>query len=101
MEHLYKGPLFIADNSGTGSGSTPGLTGGSLFTSPGMQSLMQQMAENPQLMQNMMNAPYTRSLMDTLAQNPDMAANIMSSNPLFAGNPALQVRISEILCIPA
>eukprot|EP00094_Tigriopus_californicus_P002378 TCALIF_02296-PA protein Name:"Similar to UBQLN1 Ubiquilin-1 (Homo sapiens)" AED:0.14 eAED:0.14 QI:0/0.57/0.5/1/0.85/0.87/8/672/571 len=79
-----------SNNSGTGSGTTPDLTGGSLFASPGMRSLMQQMTENPQLMQNMMNAPYTRSLMDTLSQNPDMAANIMSSNPLFAGNPALQ-----------
>lgn len=86
-----------SNNSGTGSGSTPGLTGGSLFTSPGMQSLMQQMAENPQLMQNMMNAPYTRSLMDTLAQNPDMAANIMSSNPLFAGNPALQEQMRNMM----
>ncbi|XP_059081024.1 ubiquilin-1-like [Tigriopus californicus] len=86
-----------SNNSGTGSGTTPDLTGGSLFASPGMRSLMQQMTENPQLMQNMMNAPYTRSLMDTLSQNPDMAANIMSSNPLFAGNPALQEQMRNMM----
>merc|ERR1711860_253692 len=65
-------------NSTSGSGSS---NPASMFTSPGMQSLMQQMSENPQLMQNMFQS---------LAQNPDMASNIISSNPLFAGNPQLQ-----------
>ena len=55
-----------------------------------MQSLLQQMTQNPQLMQNMLNAPYTQSVMQQLASNPDIAQNIIGSNPLFAGNPALQ-----------
>ena len=55
-----------------------------------MQSLLQQMTQNPQLMQNMLNAPYTQSVMQQLASNPDLAQNIIGSNPLFAGNPALQ-----------
>lgn len=41
-------------------------------------------------MQNMLNAPYTQAVMQQLATNPDMAQNIIASNPLFAGNPALQ-----------
>ena len=41
-------------------------------------------------MQNMLNAPYTQSVMQQLASNPDLAQNIIGSNPLFAGNPALQ-----------
>jgi ubiquilin len=57
-----------------------------------MQSLLQQMTQNPQLMQNMLNAPYTQAVMQQLASNPDMAQNIIASNPLFAGNPALQVQ---------
>ena len=68
-----------------------------MFTSPGMQSLMQQMSENPQLMQNMMNAPYTQNMFQSLAQNPDMASNIISSNPLFAGNPQLQEQMRNMM----
>lgn len=33
-----------------------------MFQSPGMQSLMQQMMENPQLMSSMINAPYTQAM---------------------------------------
>jgi len=81
-------------NSTSGSGSS---NPASMFTSPGMQSLMQQMSENPQLMQNMMNAPYTQNMFQSLAQNPDMASNIISSNPLFAGNPQLQEQMRNMM----
>lgn len=47
-----------------------------MFNSPGMQSLMQQISENPQLMQNMLSAPYMRSMMQSLAQNPDIASQV-------------------------
>lgn len=50
------------------------LTG--MFNSPEMQGLLQQISENPQLMQNMISAPYMRSMMQTLAQNPDFAAQV-------------------------
>lgn len=46
----------------------------SIFSTPGMQSLLQQITENPQLIQNMLSAPYMRSMMQSLSQNPDMAA---------------------------
>jgi ubiquilin len=68
-----------------------------MFTSPGMQSLMSQMTENPQLMQNMLNAPYTQNMFSSLAQNPDLASNIISSNPLFAGNPQLQDQMRNMM----
>lgn len=49
-----------------------------MFNSPEMQALLQQISENPQLMQNVISAPYMRSMMQTLAQNPDFAAQVFS-----------------------
>lgn len=89
-----------AAGSGTGgssSGTAQSQTGSGLFTSPGMQSLMQQMTENPQLMQNMLNAPYTQAMFNSLSQNPDLASNIISSNPLFAGNQQLQDQMRSMM----
>lgn len=34
------------------------------------------MSDNPELMQNMMNAPYTRSMMEAMSADPNMAANV-------------------------
>ena len=79
-------------NSGgppTGQRPTPPGTG--LFNSPAMQSLMQQMAENPQLMQNMLSAPYTQSMLQAFAADPSVAQHVINANPLFAGNPQIQV----------
>lgn len=47
-----------------------------MFNSPEMQALLQQISENPQLMQNVISAPYMRSMMQTLAQNPDFATQV-------------------------
>ncbi|XP_064295882.1 ubiquilin-1-like isoform X4 [Phalacrocorax carbo] len=63
----------------------------------GMQSLLQQITENPQLMQNMLSAPYMRSMMQSLSQNPDLAVQMMLNNPLFAGNPQLQEQMRQQL----
>ncbi|XP_066993196.2 ubiquilin-1 [Anabrus simplex] len=68
-----------------------------LLSTPGFQSLMQQMMENPQLMQNMLAAPYTQSMLQAFAADPSMAAQIINSNPLFADNPALQEQIRLML----
>merc|ERR1719189_178514 len=84
-------------STGTSSSSTTSSTGSGLFTSPGMQSLLSQMTQNPQLMQNMMNAPYTQNMFQSMAQNPDLAANIISSNPLFAGNQQLQDQMRNMM----
>ncbi|XP_029928754.1 ubiquilin-4 [Myripristis murdjan] len=71
--------------------------GNGVFSSPGMQSLMQQLTENPQLMQNIMSAPYMRSAVQSMAQNPDLASQALLNNPLFAGNPQLQEQMRSQL----
>ncbi|XP_078525618.1 ubiquilin-4 isoform X1 [Lissotriton helveticus] len=71
--------------------------GTGLFSSPEMQGVMQQISENPQLMQSMISAPYMRSMMESLAQNPDYAAQMMGNNPLLAGNPQLQEQLRHQL----
>ncbi|NWU87723.1 UBQL1 protein, partial [Onychorhynchus coronatus] len=68
-----------------------------MFNTPGMQSLFQQITENPQLMQNMLSAPYMRSMMQSLSQNPDLAIQMMLNNPLFAGNSQLQEQMRRQL----
>jgi len=88
--------------SSTGeTGGTGGRTGSTrpsgVLTTPAMQSLMQQMMENPQLMQNMLSAPYTQSMLQAFAADPNMAAHIVNSNPLFSDNPALQEQIRLML----
>lgn len=80
----------------SGPNLVPG-AGASMFNTPGMQSLLQQITENPQLMQNMLSAPYMRSMMQSLSQNPDLAAQMMLNNPLFAGNPQLQEQMRQQL----
>ncbi|XP_053323055.1 ubiquilin-1 isoform X2 [Spea bombifrons] len=89
-------------NSGTTttpSSTLPSMTSGlgGMFNTPGMQSLMQQITENPQLMQNMLSAPYMRSMMQSFSQNPEFAAQMMQNNPLFAGNPQLQDQMRQQL----
>lgn len=54
-----------------------------MFNTPGMQSLLQQITENPQLMQNMLSAPYMRSIMQSLSQNPDLAAQVQTQSHNF------------------
>merc|ERR1719411_1140036 len=71
--------------------------GGGMFTSPGMQSLMGQMRDNPTLMSQMMSAPYMQGIFRGLQDNPEQAAAILSNNPLFAGNPALQQQMSAMM----
>nr|XP_030147561.3 ubiquilin-4 isoform X1 [Taeniopygia guttata] len=93
-----EGSTGSATTQGTPTVSNPfGLNAASMgtgmFNSPEMQGLLQQISENPQLMQNMISAPYMRSMMQTLAQNPDFAAQIMVNVPLFAGNPQLQEQL--------
>ena len=76
----------VGGTSGSAAGGTAGQSsaapnlgpgvGASMFNTPGMQSLLQQITENPQLMQNMLSAPYMRSMMQSLSQNPDLAAQV-------------------------
>jgi len=81
---------------GGGLGASLG-EGGGLFTSPGMQSLLGQMRDNPTIMQQMMSAPYMQSLFSSLAANPEQASSMLAQNPLFAGNPALQQQMQQMM----
>ncbi|EHB18091.1 Ubiquilin-1 [Heterocephalus glaber] len=85
-----------AGQSTTGPNLMPGV-GTSMFNIPGMQSLLQQITENPQLMQNMLSAPYMRSMMQSLSQNPNLAAQMMLNNPLFVGNPQFEEQVMQQL----
>ncbi|XP_053669913.1 ubiquilin-1 [Anopheles nili] len=96
-------------SSGTGSGGRAGAgaAGGpttdaagaplGLLNTPAMQSLLQQMSDNPSIMSTMLNSPATRSMMDALAADPAMAANLMNQNPLLANNPALQEQMRTMM----
>ncbi|XP_051999960.1 ubiquilin-4-like [Xyrauchen texanus] len=86
-------PSSVSNPLGIGSSSL----GNGMFNSPGMQSLMQQISDNPQLMQNMLSAPYMRTMMQSLSQNPDVASQVLMNNPLFAGNPQLQEQMRQQL----
>ena len=60
-----------------------------------MQSLMQQMSDNPTLMSQMMSAPYMQSMFTSLQSNPDQASAMMQG--AFAGNPALQQQMGGMM----
>ncbi|XP_055774772.1 ubiquilin-1-like isoform X1 [Salvelinus fontinalis] len=90
------GPQTTLHNLGPAMGGRTSNSAG-MFNSPGMQSLLQQITENPTLMHNMLSAPYMRSLLNSLSQNPDLAAQMMLNNPLFSGNPQLQQQMRQQL----
>jgi len=93
-------PTSGAGGSGAPQGPQLGAAlgqGGGMFTSPGMQSLIGQMRDNPQLMSQMMSAPYMQSMFSSLAANPEQAAAMLGASPMFAGNPALQQQVSSMM----
>uniref|UniRef100_A0A1A9WDQ8 Ubiquilin-4 n=1 Tax=Glossina brevipalpis TaxID=37001 RepID=A0A1A9WDQ8_9MUSC len=79
------------------AGANPDLPPRGILNTPAMQSLMQQMAENPTLMQNLLNAPYTRSMMEAMSQDPDMASRLLSTSPMLANNPQLQEQVRQMM----
>ncbi|XP_021460945.2 ubiquilin-1 isoform X2 [Oncorhynchus mykiss] len=89
------GPQTTLHNLGPAMGGRT--SNSAMANSPGMQSLLQQITENPTLMHNMLSAPYMRSLLNSLSQNPDLAAQMMLNNPLFSGNPQLQQQMRQQL----
>ncbi|XP_044256426.1 ubiquilin-1 [Tribolium madens] len=68
-----------------------------VMNSPSMASLLQQMSENSDLMQNMLSAPYTQNVLEALASDPNMATTLLSDNPLLAGNPQLQEQVRTMI----
>ncbi|XP_052889106.1 ubiquilin-1 [Anopheles moucheti] len=86
-------------NRGTGAGAGTDANGTplGLLNTPAMQSLIQQMSENPSVMSNMLNSPATRSMMEALNADPAMAAHLMSQNPLLANSPGLQEQLRTMM----
>ncbi|XP_038624553.1 ubiquilin-4 isoform X1 [Tachyglossus aculeatus] len=78
---------------GAGGADSASPPGAGMFNSPEMQGLLQQVAENPQLMRSVLSAPYMRGLMQALSQNPDLAAQMMVNVPLLSGSPQLQEQL--------
>lgn len=70
---------------------------GPSLMNPPMASLLQQMTENPQLVQSMLSAPYTQNMIQALAANPSVANSILSQNPLFQDNPAMQEQMRNMM----
>lgn len=68
-----------------------------VLNTPAMQSLLQQMSDNPSLMESMLNAPYTRSMMESLSQDPNLAANLIGQSPILQGNPQLQEQMRTMM----
>ncbi|KAH8316089.1 hypothetical protein KR074_002105 [Drosophila pseudoananassae] len=87
--------------AGAGTGGTGNRTGdlppNNVLNTPAMRSLMQQMADNPAMMQNLLNAPYTRSMMETMSQDPEMASRLLSTSPLLSNNPAMQDQVRQMM----
>ncbi|XP_050436751.1 ubiquilin-1 isoform X2 [Adelges cooleyi] len=79
----------VRSSPATGNIPTPG-SAGSLFGNDAMNSMMQQMIQNPQVMQNIMNTPYFQSTLQAMSSNPSIANDMLSNNPLLANNPELQ-----------
>ena len=51
----------------------------SMFQTPAMQNLMQQMSSNPGMFQNMMQSPYMQDIMQHMVQNPELMASVSHS----------------------
>jgi len=86
--------------SGTGAGQgqqPPSMPPSNVLNTPAMQSLLQQMSDNPSMMESLLNAPYTRSMMESLSQDPQMAANLIGNSPILQSNPQLQQQMRQMM----
>ncbi|KAL8570751.1 hypothetical protein ACOMHN_006901 [Nucella lapillus] len=88
-------PWGTGTTTTSGTSSTTNTPSGSqgIFNNPAMQSAMQQMMQNPQMVQNMMQAPYMQSMLQSLNTNPELARQVLAQSPQFAGNPQLQEQL--------
>ncbi|KAK2564687.1 Ubiquilin-1 [Acropora cervicornis] len=94
------GSTTSSTTSTTTTPSTGGNSGNpmsSMFQTPAMQNLMQQMSSNPGMFQNMMQSPYMQDMMQRMVQNPELMASIVRSNPMFQGNTQLADQVTANL----
>ncbi|UYV77050.1 UBQLN1, partial [Cordylochernes scorpioides] len=65
---------------------------------PGMQNFIQQMMQNPQMVQNLMTAPYMQNVIQMLSQSPDLAQSVLGSNPLLAdSSPEIRAMLPTMI----
>lgn len=86
-----------ANRSQTQSSNTATSPPSNVLNTPAMQSLLQQMSDNPSMMEGMFNAPYFRSMMESLSQDPQLASNLISQSPVLQGNPQLQDQMRNMM----
>lgn len=53
---------------------------------PPMSSFLQQMTDNPSLMQNIFSSPHMQTMMESLAADPSMINAFLQDNPLLSNN---------------
>lgn len=90
-------PLPNPWNAGTPNPPPATSPGRNVVNNPPMASLLQQMSENPTMIQNMFSAPYTRSVLEALAADPNMANALLAENPLFSRHPQLQEQMRTMM----
>ncbi|XP_027052478.1 ubiquilin-1-like isoform X2 [Pocillopora damicornis] len=90
-------PVSSVGNNSSPNPSQQENTMTSMFQTPAMQSLMQQMTSNPALFQNMMQSPYMHDMMERMLQNPELMASMIRSNPMFQGNSQLADQVASRL----
>lgn len=66
-------------------------------TAPSMSNFLQQMSDNPSALQGMLSSPGVQSMMEAIASNPNLTESLMADNPLFARNPAMQEQMRTML----
>lgn len=84
------------DSSSSGGNSQSGGTNTEV-TSGGIQSVIQQMMQNPQLMSNIVQAPYMQSTLQNIASNPDIVNQFIGNAPLVPGDAATQETVRAAL----
>ncbi|VDO98907.1 unnamed protein product [Soboliphyme baturini] len=99
-------PWMNRSGSATGAAAAEGrraaapggpTNGTDIFNSPGIQSLMQQMLNNPQLVENMTQTPYFQAMARSLTSNPELAAQTLGMNPLANDSSQLIERMRQML----
>ncbi|XP_072396761.1 ubiquilin-1-like isoform X1 [Diabrotica undecimpunctata] len=71
--------------------------GRGVLNPPPLASLLQQMSENPTIIQNMLQAPYTQSVLEALSADPSVANALLAQNPLISENPTLQEQMRSMM----
>lgn len=69
----------------------------SMFQTPAMQNLMQQMSSNPGMFQNMMQSPYMQDMMQRMVQNPELMASVSHSVIYFIWRG--QLKLASLVCM--